>query len=212
MPYLNLSLSFFSNLQRLMISSPTAAHESILTAIIWQLSSVLATIPLPKGILTYQTHGNRHIQGQTICGIPDLTIMMVTEGSLEDRPIWLMESAFSQSNADVMEKLHAYIEDHPDLLVVGKVLLKQNGKYSSPGANSSLATSLRSSELLSRRKWRGSLGVDEFAHVDIDRHIWFSLSSVEIHLWICQASGLDIDCKDGNGYAFGVHWLFCGNI
>ena len=187
-----------------MVSSPTAAHESILTAIFWQLSSVLATIPLPKGIITYQTHGNRHIQGQTICGVPDLTIMMVTEGGLEDRPIWLMESAFSQNDADVTEKLRAYIEDHPDILVVGKVLLKQNGKYSSPGANGSLATSLRSSELLSRRNWRGSLGVDEFAHVDIDDHIWFSLASVEIHLWICQAGELDIDRKDGDGYAFGV--------
>ena len=187
-----------------MVSSPTATHESILTAIIWQLSSILTTIPLPKGIITYQTHGNRHIQGQTICGVPDLMIMMVTEGSLEDQPIWLMESAFSQNDANVMEKLHAYIEDHPDILVIGKVLLKQNGKYSSPGANSSLVISLHSSELLLQRYWRGSLGVDEFVHMDINDHIWFSLTSVEIHLWICQASELDIDHKDGDGYAFRV--------
>lgn len=36
-----------------------------------------------------------------------------------------MESAFSQSDRNVMDKLQAFIQDLPDLLVVGKIIVKQ---------------------------------------------------------------------------------------
>jgi len=52
-----------------------------------------------------------------------------------------MESAFSQSDCDVMQKLNTYIRDLPDLLVIRKILVKQT-KYCSLGLKASIAQQL----------------------------------------------------------------------
>ena len=103
--YFNLSLTFFPGLQHLMVTSPSIAHESVLNAIMKHLHSILISLPVSASILNYQIHGNQPVEGPLIHAIPDLSIMELTEGGIEDRLLWFMESVFSQSDEAVMEKL-----------------------------------------------------------------------------------------------------------
>ena len=135
--------------------------------------------------------------------------MELTEGGIEDRLLWFMESTFSQSDKAVMEKLRDYVYDHPDVLVVGKILFKQTTPYHSPGLNGSLAPCLRSSDLMTWTEWWGNLGAEDFASVVIDGYTWFSLSTIEIHVWTCKDGPIDVDDLDSDRYAYGVcHFTF----
>ena len=218
LPYFNLSLTFFPVLQHLMVASPSAAHESVLIAIKEYLHSVFISLPVSASILKYHIHGNQPIEGPLIYAIPDLTVLELTGSSLEDRPLCFMESTFSQSDEAVMKKLRDYVCDHPDVLVVGKVLFKQAIPYQSPGVNGSLAPYLQSAELMTRTEWQGNLGVEDFASVVVDGHTWFSLATVEIHIWTREDGLIDIDELDGTGYAYGVCcfafllWLDCYSL
>ena len=193
-----------------MVSSPTPAHESIISALMDSLCNMLASIPAPDDALYFRTHTNSYLQEDSICAVPDGTIMMWDNDSGEDIcipwAIWLMESALSQSDRDVMQKLHAYVCDVSDLLVIGKILIKQAMPYHSPASNGSTAKYLRSSELMTRSKWTSSYGKKGmFTPVVMDSHTWFLLSSVEIHIWVRQPgkSMIDLNCLD-DGYACGV--------
>lgn len=92
-----------------------------------------------------------------------------------------------------------------DLLVVGKLLIKQGQQYHSPGSKGSAASRLRLSDLMTQEEWTSRLG-DEFEQIVDDGHTWLSLSSVEIHIWTRQAgnSKIELSDTDGNGYAFGT--------
>ena len=191
-----------------MVSSPSATHESVLNAIIEDLTGILAAIPIPKTLVACRTMAANIIRGDSVHTIPDLTILMCTKGGLEGQPIWLMESSFSQSDHDVMRKLESYAKDIPKLLVVGKILIKQTTPYHSPGSNVTIASRLQLSELMTRRDWTCNLEADEFAQVVVDGHTWFSLSAVEIHMWLHQASKpkICLGCLD-DGYTFGVCFM-----
>ena len=45
-----------------------------------------------------------------------------------------------------------------------------------------------------------------FARVVVDKHTWFELASMELHVWVRQAGkpAIDLDCLDGASYASGV--------
>ncbi|KAI6013293.1 hypothetical protein EDC04DRAFT_2904708 [Pisolithus marmoratus] len=199
-------LTYFPNSQRLMVSSPSAAHESVLHAIMKGLDHILDTIPLSKSSVTCQMMTAHSVDTVSVEAVPDLTVMMCTKAGQAGRPIWLMECAFSQSDHNVMRKLNTYVQDIPSVLVVGKILIKQAEKYRSPGSNCSIAPRLRSSDLMTMDEWTGDVGVDEYAHVVVDGHTWFLLSSVEIHLWMRQPGKPWIEMNDlnGDGYAFGT--------
>ncbi|KAI6017621.1 hypothetical protein BKA83DRAFT_4128209 [Pisolithus microcarpus] len=102
-----------------------------------------------------------------------------------------------------MCKLDAYVRDIPDLLVIGKILITQAEQYASPGSNGSVAWQLRSLDTMTREEWLCNHSANDFHRVVIDGHMWFSLSSVEIHIWTRQAGGLQIklDHLDSNEYA-----------
>ena len=209
-------MSFFPGSKHLMVSLPTPAHESIISALMDSLCNTLASIPAPDDALYFRTHTNSYLQEDSICAVPDGTIMMWDNDSSGDicipRAIWLMESAFSQSDRDVMQKLHAYVRDVSDLLVVGKILIKQAMPYCSLASNGSTAKYLRSSELMTWSKWTSSYGKKGvFTPVVVDGHTWFSLSLVEIHIWVHQPgkSTIDLNCLD-DGYACGVRcFILC---
>ncbi|KAI6022722.1 hypothetical protein EDC04DRAFT_2727979 [Pisolithus marmoratus] len=198
-------LIFFPESQLLMVVPPTPANESVLNAIMESLSFVLFTIPVPRDTLACRTHANTAFRGRSVCFIPDLIIFMHSD-NVSQRPLWMMECAFTQTDRDDMRKLRAYVRDNSELLVVGKIVLKQATPYCSPGSSGSTARELRSSELMTRAEWDRYCDNNEFTAVIVDSHTWFSLSSVEIHLWMRQPgnSELDIDRQEGDGYAFGT--------
>ena len=195
-----------------MVTSPSAAHKSVLSAIIRHLHFALLSLPVSASILTYQISANWPIEGPLTYTIPDLMILEITEGGTKDRLLCFMESKFLQSDEVVMDKLQNYIYNHPDVLMVGKILMKQAMLYHSPSLNGSLVPHLWSSELMMQTKWKGDLGPQDFALVVVDGHTWFSLSLVEIHVWTHEDGPIDVDRLDSNGYTFGVccSLIYCG--
>ena len=96
-----------------MVLSPSAAHESILAAVMEGLGGILKTIPIPKSKLYCQIYANSSYRSKSICLIPDMTIKMLINKSQEGphhkpRNIWLIESAFSQSNHNIMDKIGSW--------------------------------------------------------------------------------------------------------
>ena len=54
-------------------------------------------------------------------------------------------------------------------------------------------------------EWPGIHGdAEKYAEVVVDDYSWFSLSSVELHIWTHKpgAMNIDVDCKGGDGYGF----------
>ena len=193
-----------------MVISPLPAHESILREIAKMLTNILATMPISEKILNRTVVGNTPFIGQLIFGIPNLMVLTVHRGSLKERQWWIMECAFSQRDEDATQRLRQYIHDDPDLLVVGKIIIKQASTYRSPGSDVDLATQLRSAPLMTLSEWLGlKSNEDEFGQVKVDGFTWFSLAHVEIHLWVRSPgnSAINLDRLDGNSYASGVHDL-----
>ena len=210
-------LTFFPSLQCLMVSSSSAVHESILNLVMGGLSCTLENIPVPPNIMYCQVAPNSGYESKSICTIPDLMIKLWScddqDHHHDSQTICLFESAFSQSNTDIMDKLQAYVDDKPDLLVIGKILIKQAIPYCRPGANQSIVRRLQWSQLMSKKEW--AKDVETYSPVVVDKHTWFSLSSVEFHVWICKPGALKININsvDGDDYAFGVsiHLIYQGS-
>ena len=178
-----------------MVSSPTAVHESVLVAMNRTLTWTLVTIPVPFQTLSCTVMANNYFEGDSICAIPDLTIKL--HRGRVGREIWLMESAFSQTDESVMKKLWGYVRDILGLLVVGKILFQESAQYRRPGVNA--AKNLQSSELMTQDEFTSHSHEDEgFVRVVVDNHTWFELASVELHVWVRQAGkpAIDLDCLE----------------
>jgi len=204
---LNLRLTFFPYFERLMVSSPMPLHKSILNAVTGCLSYVFETIPVSSKV-HLDVKCNSGVSKELIEGTPDGIIDMWSKHDEELRRLWLMESAFSQSDKDVMDKLRDYACNAPDLLVVCKIVLKEAKRYRGPGLKRSSAKQLRSTALMSQREWRCRVD-NGFALVIVDDYTWLSLLSVELHVWIRQPgkSEIDLNRSNGDGYAVGVSHL-----
>ena len=205
-----LKLTFFIDSQRLMALSPTVAHESVLKIVLMDLTNILDTIPIHTTTVSCDVSASAAHRGSSIHGVPDLTVQMWQEGhnagSLLLQTIWVIESVFSQSDRDATDKLLRYVEDVPGLLVVGKLSLKQATPFCSPGSDESIVEDLRSSELMSRAEWTSYASAEGFTSVTADGYTWFSLASVEFHLWIRKPgeSKIRMHCLDEDSYAYGV--------
>ena len=178
-----------------MVSSPTAVHESVLVAMNRSLTWTLVTIPVPVQTLLCTVMANNYFEGDLIHAIPDLTIKLHCDQVGQE--IWLMESAFSQTDESVMKKLWGYVRDIPGLLVVGKILFQESAQYRRPGVNA--AKNLQSSELMTQDEFTSCSHEDEgFVRVVVDNHTWFELASVELHVWVRQAGkpAIDLDCLE----------------
>ena len=204
---LNLRLTFFPYFEHLMVLSPMPLHESVLNAVMGHLSYVFETIPVSSKV-HLDVKCNSSVSKELIEGTPDGIVDMWSKHDEELRRLWLMESVFSQSDKDVMDKLCDYACNAPDLLVVCKIILKEAKHYCSPGLKWSSAKQLRSTALMSQREWRCRV-VNRFALVIVDDYTWLSLLSVELHVWIRQPgkSKIDLNRSNGNGYAVGVSRL-----
>ncbi|KAG8220384.1 hypothetical protein J3R82DRAFT_3355 [Butyriboletus roseoflavus] len=51
---------------------------------------------------------------------------------------FILECTFMQSDKDVMQKLHAYVVDFPDVVAVSKIVIKET-PYAAPTNHSSIA-------------------------------------------------------------------------
>ena len=186
-----------------MASAPTPAHESILSAVMIRLGSVLESIPV-SGQVHFDIQGATLIRKDSIISVPDGLIKIWSECNTTARRILLMEATFSQTDDQVMNKLRHYICNEPDLLLACKIVFKQVGCYRSPCGRT--AKQLRASRLMTESEWNNSVGDAEFVRVVVGGHQWFAVSSVQIHVWICRPgdSGINLDHLDSNYYGVGV--------
>jgi len=186
-----------------MASTPSPTHESILSAVMIQLGSVLESIPVSDQVY-FDIRGAALIKKDLIIGVPDGLIKIWSELNATAWRILIMEAAFSQTDDDVMNKLRNYVRNEPDLLLVCKIVFKQIGCYCSLHRRS--AKWLQASRLMTESEWNSSMGDAEFARVVVDGHKWFTVSSVQIHVWIRQPddSDVNLDHSDGNYYGAGV--------
>ena len=186
-----------------MASAPSPAHESILSAVVVRLGSVLESIPISDQVY-FDVRGATLIRKDSIIGVPDGLIKIWSERNATARRILLMEAAFLQTDNKVMNKLRHYVRNKPDLLLTCKIVFKQVGRYRSPCRRS--ARRLRESRLMMESEWNSRVGDAEFAQVVVGGHKWFAVSSVGIHVWIRRPgdSQVDLDHSDGNYYGVGV--------
>ena len=184
-----------------MASTPSPAHESILSAIMVWLGSVLESIPVSDQVY-FDVRGAALVRKDSIIGVPDGLIKIWSERNATARRILLMEAAFSQTNNKVMNKLHHYVHNEPDLLLACKIVFKQVGRYRSPHRRS--ARRLQELRLMTESEWNSRVGDVEFARVVVGGHKWFAVSSVEIHVWICWPGDLEVDLDHSDGNYYGV--------
>jgi len=150
-------------------------------------------------------------ESNSLYAVPDLAVQMWSrnrEGVRSAQTFWMLESAFSQSNTDMMNKLRKYIRDLPHLLVVGKILIWQATRYHKPTKNSATTTRLRQARLMDEGQFAGNFGSSTgYSRIVASGHTWLSLRSVEIHVWTREPGGdaIDVDSSHQAGYAFGVH-------
>ena len=163
-----------------MASAPLPTHESILCAVMIQLGSVLESIPV-SGQVYFDIRGTALVRKDSIIGIPDGLIKIWSEHNATARRILLMEAAFSQTDDKVMTKLCDYIRNEPDLLLACKIVFKQVGHYCSLRGRT--VNQLRALRLMMESEWNCSVGDAEFTQVVIGGHKWFTVSSVQIHVW-----------------------------
>ena len=133
--FLSFKLSFFPGPQYLMASSPSSVHECILKVAMWALDRDLYNIPVSKDIVSFEALPNHFHESDSLYAVPDLAVWMWSrnrKGVRSARTIWMLESAFSQSDTGVMDKLREYVRNLPHLLVVGKILICQAIPYHKP--------------------------------------------------------------------------------
>ena len=188
-----------------MVLSPTPTHESILTAVRDRLTYVLGGIPVDSYNVYLESKPAAGIRMSTgVSWIPDGVLDLWSEHNTTSRRLWVIESAFSQSDDNVMAKLRGYALELPELLVACKISFEQAGIYQSPGVKRSVEKFLRSSTLLTINEWKKLVG-DEFADVVVDGHTWFSITSVSTHVWVrLPDHGIDIDRPIRGSYSTGV--------
>ena len=101
----------------------------------WALDRDLYNIPVSKDIVSFEALPNHFHESNSLYVVPDLAVRMWSrnrKGVRSARTIWMLESAFSQSDTGVMDKLQEYVRNLPHLLVVGKILICQAIPYHKP--------------------------------------------------------------------------------
>ncbi|KAH0826803.1 hypothetical protein J3R83DRAFT_5227 [Lanmaoa asiatica] len=119
---------------------PHEIHEALLTCLIQRLSSVVQGIPFGKiNALKIQTLPNAQIIGDTIDAVPDLFVRMNYTRTIPhlvaSHNCFVLDCAFSPSEADVMRKLKAYVMNFPNIVAVSKIVIKE-APYVAPNDHS----------------------------------------------------------------------------
>ena len=189
-----------------MASLPSPVHEYLIKVTMRALDRDLYNIPVPKDVVSCETLSAHFHQSDSLYVVPDLAVQMWScncEGVRSAQTIWVLESAFSQSNADVMKKLWKYVHDLPHLLVVGKIIIWQAIPYHKPMKNSVTTARLRQVPLMDEGQFAENFGSStRYSQVFTHGHAWLSLKSIEIHVWTREPGGgaINVDSNQA-GYA-----------
>ena len=182
------------------------AHESVLTVLKHCLTCLLDSIPVSYKVHLEVESAALISVSPKVSWIPDAVVKLWSKHNMKSRRLWLIESAFSQTDANVMYKLHRFILAVPDLLVVCKISFEQTHKFESPSLKGSMVKPLWSAPLLTESEWKQCVG-EESTDIVVEGHMWFSLSSVTVHVWVRPPGNrnISIDQPVHGSYSTGVH-------
>ncbi|KAI6124035.1 hypothetical protein EDD16DRAFT_1517708 [Pisolithus croceorrhizus] len=166
--------AYFNNLEQFIVTMPHDTHKALIVPFIIGMGTLFEAIPLSRGPYTIAVKVAPHILTCSLTGSddPDLTTMCL---------YIFMETAFSQSEVDVMKKLKGYIMHNPHVLTIFKIKIKETYNALSQSPLSPNIKCFMGREFLTKAefKWnleRGTLGV---VH---DGITWINMMGVEIHL------------------------------
>ena len=189
-----------------MMLSPTPAHESVLTVLKCRLTCLLDSI-----LVSYKVH--LEVESTTLVSvspevswIPDAVVELWSKHNIKSQRLWLIESTFSQTDANIMDKLHRFVLAVPDLLVICKISFMQTHKFESPSLKGSTVKPLWSAPLLTKSKWKQCIE-EEFTDIMMEGHMWFSLSSIVVHVWVRPLDNCNISINQPvhGSYSTGIH-------
>lgn len=194
---------------------PHEIHEAPITYLIHRLSSVVQGMPFSKndGALRIQTLGNTQMLGNTVDATPDVLVRMdYTPGVpylVTSQPCFILECAFTQSDKDVTQKLHAYVADFPSILAVSKIVIKET-PYTTPNDHSDIAREYQvaSPHLITVNDWmsqkRKSTAMGPVTHRGFT---FINITAIDVHVWV-RTTKDPIDVGEFNtstqAYAHGV--------
>lgn len=169
---------------------PHEIHEAPLNYLVQRLSSVLQGIPFGQddGSLNIQTLSNSQIHGVVFDTIPDLLVRMSYTPPIPhlvaSHNCFALECAFTQSNADVMRKLKAYVSDFPDIVAVSKIVIKET-PYTTPKDQTGIVgvQPITVKEWLSRKNKRTAMG--PVTHQGIT---FVNITAINVYVWVRTAT------------------------
>lgn len=192
---------------------PSDVHEAPITPLISALTHVTSTIGHDPDGVQIRIDANTTFEGSKISGEPDIFLQISGKSFCKElftrRRLLCIECAFTQKNEDVMEKLEAFIQDIPELMVVGKININEK-RYSGPGDLHRFGK-LSGKKVQPPGKWFPDRNAgNDFGPVVKNGRTWIEIESIEVHMWVRPSRGpIDLEDKSPGRYAFGV---MCGTI
>ena len=189
-----------------MVLSPMPAHESVLTVLKCCLTCLLDSI-----LVSYKVH--LEVESAALVSvlpevswIPDAVVKLWSKHNMKSQRLWLIKSTFSQTDANIMDKLHRFVLAVLDLLVICKISFEKTHKFKSLSLKDSTVKPLWSAPLLTKSKWKQCVE-EEFADIMMEGHMWFFLSSLVVHVWVRPPDNCNISINQPvhGSYSTGIH-------
>lgn len=192
---------------------PSEVHEAPLEHIGFILKASASSMPLRYGKykVAISHHRNTRVAGKKLNSIPDIHLTISATGGKDPslkvpRHFLFVESAFSETEAHVKEKLKTYIRDYPDALAVMMINIIEV-HHSFPAATSSIAKA----HALAEGEVVPLSGDDNPLSASYDGVTLCDVASVSIAIWLRRSNAdkpINLDDRDSSVYAEGVS-LFC---
>lgn len=203
-------LSYIRNRKLLIMTWPTAIHESPIQALNIPFSVFLSSLPFDKDIVKPAVSFNYSMESDEFSGIPDLTISFESPRTAREEIPFIAEIAFSQNPSELLEKLKAEVASHPEIVMVMMVTILEEPPYRAPSDRSNTWETLRQSPSLTPFDFAPSDDEERQANlrVVVGDHTWCCLTSIEYRLWIRREGPIDLSRNDSDCKAHGVRCRF----
>ena len=183
------------------------------------LNSVMRSMGHDPEVIQIRVDANTSYHGNRVSGEPD--ILLQISGRSFHRELFTrcrlmcIEVAFSQGDGVVMEKLRGYIHGIPELMVVGKIIIKEKNKCVGP-TDARTINRFATRKVQDANRWFPSRNMrNDSGPVVKNGYTWIEIESIEVHIWVRLSKepiNLDVDPGSCRGlYGAGVIHLAMTN-
>ncbi|KAG1905097.1 uncharacterized protein F5891DRAFT_1183803 [Suillus fuscotomentosus] len=198
-------LTYIHSQRTIFLEMPSGLHEAPMAAFQSAFYDFFRDIPYPKRGLINVNFLTNITQDASI---PDLRISIQ---NVRDRQATLLipcigETAFSQHLSPLYTKLRTFVQENPGLSMIVVAIVQELHPYSSPAQDSTAYNVLLNGPKLNWTDFH--LSTDEGnptlgRPIVVGGHMWASLRSVHLKVWLRGAQNIDIDSVDPNLVADG---------